>query len=124
MMATRILRVMIVDDNRIVREGLTIFLKLFADLQFVGAAVNGAEALQQCPILQPDVILMDIVMPEMSGIEATRVLHAQYPHIKIIGLTSFSGDETHREAMLAAGAVACLPKHASIDEIARAIRNL
>lgn len=123
MMATKSLRIMVVDDNRIIREGLTIFLRIFDDLEFVGEADSGKNAIKQCDALQPDVILMDIMMPEVNGIEATKVIKAKYPQVKIVGLTSFSSEEMQVRGMLDAGAAACLPKQASIDEIVSAIRG-
>ena len=117
------LRVMLVDDNRIVRDGLTIFFKLFNDLEYVGAATNGIEAIHLCEAVSPDVILMDVMMPKMNGIEATQAIKDQYPDIKIIGFTSVSSLDGHVQAMLDAGADVCLPKQASIDEIVRAIRG-
>lgn len=123
MEAIKTLRVMIVDDNRIIRDGLTIFFKIFDDLKFVGSASNGIEAINLCEEIRPDVVLMDVMMPRMNGIEATRVIREKYPHIKVVGLTSLSGDETQAKGMMNAGAVACLPKQASIDEIVTTIRG-
>lgn len=123
MTATNQIRIIIVDDNRVVREGLSIFLKIFEDLEFVGEAASGTEAVKLCHELKPDVVLMDIQMPGMTGIEATKIISEKYPHIKIIGLTSLPSTSPLQKEMISVGAVACLPKQASIDEIVSTIRN-
>jgi len=114
--------VMVVDDHDTVRRGLAVFLRAFDDLRLVGEAANGLEAVNLCAEIHPDVILMDLVMPEMNGIEATRSIHLQWPEVRIIGLTSFR-EEALAEQALQAGAVKCLRKDMSIDELADAIRS-
>jgi NarL family two-component system response regulator LiaR len=115
------IRVMIVDDHSMVRRGLAAFLKVNADLQVVGQARNGQQALQMCAQVQPDVILMDLLMPEMDGATATRIILEQYPGVRVIALTSFQEKELVRDA-LRAGAISYLIKNVSADELVEAIR--
>jgi len=112
---------MIVDDHDMVRKGLTAFLKIKADLELVGEASNGQEALDVCEQVQPDVILMDLVMPETDGAAATRIIRERWPQIQVIALTSFQEKELVREA-LQAGAISYLLKNVSVDDLAAAIR--
>jgi NarL family two-component system response regulator LiaR len=121
MNATTPIRVMIVDDHDMVRRGLRAFLMAQPDLQLVGEASNGKEALVVCDQTQPHVILMDLVMPEMGGAEATREIRAHYPEVQIIALTSFEDKELVQDA-LRAGAISYLLKNVSADELAEAIR--
>ena len=83
------IRILLVDDHEMVRKGLSVFIESFSDLELVGEAENGKEALQACEDHSPDVILMDILMPVMDGIEATKTILEQYPHMKVIAMTSF-----------------------------------
>jgi NarL family two-component system response regulator LiaR len=115
------IRVMLVDDHDMVRQGLAVFLQAFDDLQLVGEATNGSEALRLCAEHRPDVVLMDLVMPEMDGVAAIRAIRQSYPGIQIIALTSFK-DEDLVEAALQAGAIGYLLKNISINELAHAIR--
>ncbi len=116
------IRVMIVDDHGMVRRGLATILKIKPDLKLVGEASNGQEALEVCAQVQPDVILMDLIMPEMGGVEATRILRERYPGVQIVALTSFQEKELVREA-LQAGAISYLLKNISADDLAAAIRE-
>jgi NarL family two-component system response regulator LiaR len=116
------IRVMIVDDHSMVRRGLATILRIKPDLKLVGEASNGKEALEVCERTQPDVILMDLIMPEMGGAEATRILRERYPDIQIIALTSFQERELVRES-LQAGAISYLLKNVSADDLAAAIRE-
>ena len=118
----RPIKVMIVDDHPIVRDGLKNMLLAFDDLQLVGEAGDGNEALAQCRQTQPDVILMDMVMPGMDGIAATRAVLEHYPQVKIIMLTSFVEDSVVQNA-LEAGATGYLLKNVSINTLADAIRS-
>ncbi|MBL8154357.1 MAG: response regulator transcription factor [Anaerolineae bacterium] len=111
---------MIVDDHDVVRRGLKIFFQAFDDLQLVAEAADGSEAIQLCDELQPDVVLMDLVMPQMDGITATRLIRQSHPATQVIALTSFQDDESV-QAMMRAGAVGYLLKNASIDELANTI---
>ena len=116
------IRVMIVDDHSMVRTGLAAFIQVKPDLELVGEAKNGQEALLLCERLQPDVILMDLVMPRMDGVAATRAVRERWPHIQIIALTSFQEQELVRDA-LQAGAIGYLLKDVSTDALAEAIRD-
>ncbi|MDW8300468.1 MAG: response regulator transcription factor [Anaerolineae bacterium] len=115
------IRVVIIDDHEMVRRGLSLFLRGFADMQVVGEAANGAEAIQVCEEQKPDVVLMDIVMPEMNGIEATRLLRERFPEIAIVALSSAS-DTRSVTATMQAGATSYLLKNVSDDQLANAIR--
>jgi len=115
------IRVMIVDDHDMVRRGLATFLRVKTDLELVGEASNGQEALQVCEQARPDVILMDLLMPEMDGPTATRAIRKRYPQVQVIALTSFQEKELVQEA-LQAGAISYLLKNVSVDELAEAIR--
>jgi len=115
------IRVLIVDDHAVVRSGLSAFLFAYDDLEMVGGAANGAEALRLCEKFQPDVILMDLVMPGMDGAATTRAIRAQHPHVQVIALTSFKEEELVQSA-LQAGAIGYLLKNVSADELAGAIR--
>jgi len=115
------IRVMLVDDHTMVRKGLATILKVFPDLQLAGEAENGVEAIKLCDEVQPDVILMDMVMPDMDGATATRIIRQQFPQVQVIVLTSFKEGELIKNA-LEAGAIGYLLKDVSADELARAIR--
>ncbi len=115
------IRVLITDDHSVVRQGLQAFLGLQEDIAVVGEAENGLQAVERTRRLLPDVVLMDLVMPEKDGIAATRQIRAEFPNIKIIALTSFTGDEKVFPA-LEAGANGYLLKDASPGEIIEAIR--
>ena len=122
MSASEVIRVMIVDDHSMVRRGLATILKVRADLELVAEASSGQEALQLCQELQPYVVLMDLVMPEMSGAEATQHILDQCPGTQVIALTSFQEKELVREA-LQAGAISYLLKNVSAENLAAAIRE-
>lgn len=115
------IRVMLVDDHTMVRRGLAAFLKVFDDLQLAGEAESGREAIQLCADILPDVILMDMVMPDMDGAAATRAIRQQFPHVQVIALTSFKEGDLVKNA-LEAGAIGYLLKDISADELVRAIR--
>ena len=123
------IRVMIVDDHVMVRRGLATILKVFDDtsegagrpLQLAGEAENGAVAIQLCGEILPDVVLMDMVMPEMDGATATRAICEKYPQVQVIALTSFKEGDLVKNA-LEAGAIGYLLKDVSADELVRAIR--
>jgi two-component system, NarL family, response regulator LiaR len=115
------IRVFLVDDHAMVRRGLATFLKVFDDLLLVGEAENGVEAIQRCTQIQPDVVLMDMVMPIMDGISAIRAIRQKFPQIQVIALTSFKEGDLIKNA-LEAGAIAYLLKDVSADELAQAIR--
>ncbi|MCS6828833.1 MAG: response regulator transcription factor [Caldilinea sp.] len=115
------IRVMVVDDHAVVRSGLAAFLLAYDDLELVGEAASGAEALAMAERCRPDVVLMDLVMPEMDGATATRRLRERHPEIQVIVLTSFK-EEDMVQGALAAGAIGYLLKNASADELVNAIR--
>jgi len=115
------IRVMLVDDHAVVRRGLSAFFWTSDDLQLVGEASGGEEAVRLCEGLQPDVVLMDLVMPGMDGVQATRAIRERWPHIRVIALTSFETDELVQGA-LQAGAMSYLLKNVSALELAEAIR--
>jgi two-component system, NarL family, response regulator LiaR len=119
----RHIKVMIVDDHPVVRDGLKTMLLAFDDLELVGEAGDGNQALACCGQCRPDVILMDMMMPGMDGIAATRAVLAQYPRMKVIILTSFVEDRLVQDALVA-GAAGYLLKNASINTLADAIRSV
>jgi NarL family two-component system response regulator LiaR len=112
---------MLVDDHAVVRSGLGAFLLAYDDLELVGEAGSGEEAVRLCGELKPDVILMDLMMPVMDGAEATRLIRGSYPDIQVIALTSFKEKELVHRA-LEAGAIGYLLKNVSAKELANAIR--
>jgi NarL family two-component system response regulator LiaR len=115
------IRVMIVDDHSMVRRGLITFLRSFSDLKLAGEADSGEAAVQLCGDFQPDVILMDMMMPNMNGPEAIRLIRQEHPRVHILALTSFKQGNLIREA-LEAGAIGYLLKDVSADALAAAIR--
>lgn len=116
------IRVMIVDDHPVVRNGIALFLETCDDIDCVGQVDSGRKAVRLCEELRPDVILMDVVMPDMDGIETTRAVRESYPDIQVIALTSFENEESV-PAMIDAGAISYLLKNVAVDEIADAIRR-
>ena len=119
----RPIRVMIVDDHPVVRNGLKNMLLVFDDLELVGEAGDGRQAVAHCGQAQPDVILMDMAMPGMDGIAATRAILKEHPRMKIIMLTSFVEDSVVQTA-LEAGASGYLLKNVPINTLADAIRSV
>ena len=123
MSGPELIRVMIVDDHEMVRRGLALSLQVFDDFELVGQAADGVEALQLVPVCRPDVILMDLLMPQMDGLSATKVVRRETPQIKVIALISFK-EERLVEAARQVGADEVLLKNISIDELAAAIRTV
>jgi NarL family two-component system response regulator LiaR len=115
------IRVLVVDDHGMVRRGIVAYLKSNADIKVVGEAENGREAVELCEQLAPNVILMDVTMPEMDGVTATRAIKQSRPAIQIIVLTSFPEKALVQDA-LQAGAIGYLLKNVSGDDLAAAIR--
>lgn len=122
MISPQPIRVLIVDDHAMVRKGLLTFLRNKPELEMVGEARDGREAIACCERLQPDVILMDLVMPELGGVAATHAIHGRWPQVQVIALTSFQDRELVQDA-LQAGAIGYLLKNVSGDELAEAIRQ-
>ncbi|MER6223333.1 response regulator [Streptomyces sp. 900105755] len=115
------IRVVIADDQQMVRQGFTVLLNAQPGIEVVGQAVDGLDAVAKVAELTPDVVLMDIRMPELGGIEATRRIAGAHPHIKVLVLTTFDLDEYVYEA-LRSGASGFLLKDASADKLAEAVR--
>jgi DNA-binding NarL/FixJ family response regulator len=117
------IRVLIVDDHHVVRRGLVFFLRTQKDLEIIGEAANGKEAVEQVKLLKPDIILMDLMMPEMDGIQATKIIKQELPDIKIMMLTSFS-DQDHVIPALEAGASGFQLKDIQPDELVTSIKKI
>lgn len=115
------IQVMVVDDHNAVRSALAAFLLAYDDLEIFGEAVNGLEALRLCQHRQPDVILMDLVMPQMDGVSATRAIRARYPDTQVLVLTG-SKEERMVQDALEAGAVGHWLKEITGEELVNAIR--
>lgn len=115
------IRIMLVDDHTMVRRGLATFLKVFDDLELVGEAADGETAIQLCNSILPDVMLMDMVMPNMDGVTTTRIIRQRFPTVQVIALTSFKEEDLVQNA-LQAGAVGYLLKDVSAEKLAQAIR--
>jgi DNA-binding NarL/FixJ family response regulator len=116
------LRVLVVDDHALVRRGFATLLAGEPDLTVVGEAANGQMAIELTRQLSPDVVLMDVNMPVMNGIEATRAIHAEFPMVRVIGLSVFE-DPDQTAAMRHAGAVGYLHKNATAEALLAAIRG-
>ena len=115
------IRILIADDHALVRTGLKLFLMAYDELELVGEAASGEEAIRVCCRLQPDVVLMDLAMPGMGGAAATRVIRDECPQAQVIALTNFQDVEMVQKA-LQAGAIGYLLKNVTADELATAIR--
>jgi two-component system, NarL family, response regulator LiaR len=116
------IRVLLVDDHAVVRSGLSKFLLVNQDLEMVGEACDGAEAVNMVSLHKPDVVLMDLMMPGVDGITATREIHQRYPQVKVIALTSFS-EQNMVQGALQAGAAGYLQKNVTAAELGNAIRS-
>ena len=116
------IRVLLVDDHMVVRSGLSTVLSVYDDLQLVGEAGDGEEAIRLCERLQPDVILMDLLMPKMDGVTAIKAIKTRWPQIQIIALTSFKEKE-YVEGALKAGANGYLLKDVSAQELINSVRR-
>jgi NarL family two-component system response regulator LiaR len=119
----RLIRILVVDDHAIIRKGIAAVLDLIPDMQLAGEAGNGMEAITQDELLQPDVILMDLVMPDMDGIEAIRQIKSKRPAARILVLTTFSGEEMVFPA-IKAGALGYHLKDSSPETLVEAIREV
>ena len=116
------IRLMIVDDHQMVRDGLRVFLSIYDDIEIVAEAKNGKQAVELCEQVQPDVILMDILLPELDGPAATRRIREVHPQIQIIALSNFV-DEDRVQGMFQAGAIGYLLKDVNADQLASSIRD-
>jgi two-component system, NarL family, response regulator LiaR len=116
------IKVMIIDDHDIVRQGLIVLLDNFDDFDVVADVGDARLGVDMCVQLQPQVVLMDIVMPIMDGITATKLIHQKCPNTQVIALTSFN-DEDNVQQALQAGAISYLMKNVSIDELANAVKK-
>lgn len=119
---SRPIRVMTVDDHDILRGGIRFSLLAFDDLELVAEARSGQEALRLCDELQPDVVIMDMLMPELNGVDATHAIHSQHPQVRVLVLSSFHDTDLVQRAVQA-GAIGYLVKGVSADELAEAIRD-
>lgn len=122
-MADRPIRVLVVDDQYIVRNGLAAFVSIQPDFVLVGEAKDGEDAVRLAAAVQPDVILMDLIMPHLNGVAATQAILAAQPAVKILALTSFK-EKTLVQEILRAGARGYLLKDVTADELADAIRHV
>ena len=122
MTQTNPIRVLLVDDHMVVRSGLSTVLSVYDDLKLVGEAGDGEEAIRLCERLQPDVVLMDLLMPKMDGVTAIKTIKTRWPKIQIIALTSFKEKE-YVEGALKAGANGYLLKDVSAEELINAVRR-
>jgi NarL family two-component system response regulator LiaR len=116
------IRVMIVDDHMMVRDGLKMFLSIYDDIAVVAEAEDGAQAVALCAQRQPEVVLMDMVMPNVDGPTATQRIHARFPDVQVIALTSFV-EEALVQRAIGAGAIGYLLKDVHADKLAEAIRD-
>ncbi len=115
------IRVIIVDDHDLVRDGLMILLEAFPDLILVGTARNGQEAVQLCDSIETDVVLMDLNMPEVDGVTATRTLRQRHPQVQVVALVGF-GEQALLDQVIKAGAAGYVLKDAPIKQVAETIR--
>ena len=117
-----IIRVLLVDDHAMVRQGLRSILGTYPDFEVVGEACNGEEALRYVRELAPSVVVMDINMPKLNGIEATARIKRNYPHVVVVGLSVNTSDE-NRNAMTAAGATMLITKEAAVEQLYAEIKE-
>ena len=118
---SRPIRILIVDDLAVVRSGLKMCIRAFDDLEWVGEAADGDEAVRLCRQIQPDVVLMDLEMPGLCSVATTRLIRYQFPQTQVVALSSFQGESMFQN-MLDNGAIGCLLKNISSDDLAEAIR--
>lgn len=116
-------RIIIVDNHPISRAGLKVILETTSDFAVVGEAASGREAVELCQHVQPDIILMDVQMPDGNGIETTSILHRQFPKLCIIGISAFRAEEMEAD-MLRAGAIGFISKETDFEQLLQKIRTL
>lgn len=119
---TKTIDVLLADDHDILRNGLSTVMNEFPDINVVGMARSGWDAIDQCNALQPDVVLMDILMPDIDGLSATRIIRERHPNIRVVVLSSFEEEHLVKSAH-EVGVSGYLLKNVSIDELANAIRD-
>jgi DNA-binding NarL/FixJ family response regulator len=119
---TRVTRLLIVDDHLVVRQGLQQLFGTVPDIEVVGLAADGSEAISQADQLRPDVVLMDVEMPNIDGIEATRRITATHPASRVV-ILSASDDQSRISDALQAGATSYVPKFSDPGQVLRAVRN-
>ena len=117
------IRVLVVDDHTIVRDGICALLELAGDIKVVGEASNGKEAIEMVKKLNPDVVLMDIAMPIMGGLDATHRIHKEFPHVKVLALTQYD-DREYVFPIIEAGAYGFISKSAASSELTTGIRSV
>ncbi len=117
------IKLMLVDDHAVVRSGIRMLLQAQSDMEIVGELESGGEAVKQTETLKPDVVLMDVEMPDMNGIEATRLIKEKMPQTAVLALTMYEDDQYFFE-MLKAGASGYVPKRAAPDDLVNAIRTV
>lgn len=115
------IKVLVVDDHPVVRDGLRLFLTVTPGMDCVGEAGDGEQAIQMCAAMWPDVVLMDLMMPGMDGVSATRAIHQRFPQTQVVALTSFDDQRLIQQA-IQAGAVGYLLKNSSMETLAEAVR--
>jgi DNA-binding NarL/FixJ family response regulator len=121
--ATKRIRVLIVDDHWVVRDGLKSILELQTDIEVIGQAENGKEAIKKVGELSPDIVVMDIMMPEMNGLEATKEIYKEYPRTRVVMLSQYD-DEANILASEKIGAYGFIPKRAASSQVVNAIRAI
>ncbi len=119
---TQTIKVLLADDHDMLRNGLSTVMSEFPDIHVVGMAGSGWDAIDQCAALQPDVILMDILMPDIDGLSAARIIHERHPSTRVVVLSSFEEEHLIKSAH-EIGVNGYLLKNVSIDELANAIRD-
>jgi two-component system, NarL family, response regulator LiaR len=119
---TKTINILLADDHDILRDGLATVMNEFPDIKVVGMAGSGWDAIEQCAALHPDVVLMDILMPDMDGLSAARIIRDRHPDIRIVVLSSFEEEHLVQSAH-ETGVSGYLLKNVSIDELANAVRD-
>jgi len=119
----KVIKVLVVDDHLVVRKGYEYMIKVYPDMKLIGEASSGEQAISLCQKLEPDVVLIDIKLPQLSGISTIRTIKEQYPNIQLVAITSYIQEKELVIEALEAGAISFLYKNASIDDLANGIRS-